>query len=252
MSSSQRPLLFLAVVVAAGIFGPSASSAAAGGGPQHFALHAAGKDVDAVRNAGATAVRVIKQWYEMEPAPGGLDFQLLDKVVEQLSSAGIEVVVTLRCNSNWACEQQVSPAGGKGNCGKMSSAPKDMADWSRFLKQVVERYDGDGDGDMPGLRAPVRYWQIENEFMSQWKGTDQQLAEVLRAAYEAIKAADPHARVIGPGLNALHLLSLVGGTNRRGVITGQVVGFHAGLERIFWSLLVPTPAYHSYALAFWV
>ncbi|MGQ9576341.1 MAG: hypothetical protein ACUVUC_13585 [Thermoguttaceae bacterium] len=33
----------------------------------------------------------------------------------------------------------------------------------RFVKAVVERYDGDGVDDMTGLNVPIRYWQFENE-----------------------------------------------------------------------------------------
>lgn len=33
----------------------------------------------------------------------------------------------------------------------------------RFIKETVERYDGDGINDMSGLKNPVKYWQVENE-----------------------------------------------------------------------------------------
>ena len=32
-----------------------------------------------------------------------------------------------------------------------------------YVIQIVERYDGDGIDDMPGLTSPVKYWQIDNE-----------------------------------------------------------------------------------------
>ena len=36
-------------------------------------------------------------------------------------------------------------------------------EYQDFVKQLVERYDGDGIDDMPGLKNPIKYWQIDNE-----------------------------------------------------------------------------------------
>ena len=33
----------------------------------------------------------------------------------------------------------------------------------RFVRSTVERYDGDGVDDMPGLLFPVRFWEIDNQ-----------------------------------------------------------------------------------------
>lgn len=36
-------------------------------------------------------------------------------------------------------------------------------EYVNFVKNLVERYDGDGKDDMPGLKNPIKYWQIDNE-----------------------------------------------------------------------------------------
>ena len=36
-------------------------------------------------------------------------------------------------------------------------------EYKNFIREVVERYDGDGYNDMPGLNSPVKYWQLDNE-----------------------------------------------------------------------------------------
>lgn len=33
----------------------------------------------------------------------------------------------------------------------------------KFVQETVERYDGDGIKDMPGLKSPIKYWQVSNE-----------------------------------------------------------------------------------------
>ncbi|OHB04138.1 MAG: hypothetical protein A2920_01770 [Candidatus Zambryskibacteria bacterium RIFCSPLOWO2_01_FULL_43_17] len=36
-------------------------------------------------------------------------------------------------------------------------------EYQDFVKQLVERYNGDGIDDMPELKNPIKYWQIDNE-----------------------------------------------------------------------------------------
>ncbi|MFN7145824.1 MAG: glycosyl hydrolase, partial [Myxococcota bacterium] len=41
--------------------------------------------------------------------------------------------------------------------------PDDMAAYTAWVSALVERYDHDGVDDMPGLAAPIRYWEVDNE-----------------------------------------------------------------------------------------
>jgi hypothetical protein len=77
-----------------------------------------------------------------------------------------------------------------------SFLPKNVTAYTRFVKAVVERYDGDGINDMPGLRAPIKYWQVDNE--PPHGLTD--YAEFLKITYRTIKEADPEAKVIIGGV----------------------------------------------------
>ncbi|MBI4613125.1 MAG: alpha/beta fold hydrolase [Planctomycetes bacterium] len=64
----------------------------------------------------------------------------------------------------------------------------------RFVKAAVERYDGDGVDDMPGLSVPIRHWQFENEpdiASEDWEG----YAHLHEITYDAIKEACPEARI---------------------------------------------------------
>ncbi|NOY36881.1 MAG: hypothetical protein GXO83_04835 [Chlorobi bacterium] len=79
----------------------------------------------------------------------------------------------------------------------------------KFVKEVVERYDGDGTKDMPGLKSPVKYWQIGNEPAFRpllgirnvnksldWKG----FSHITEISYRAIKDSDPSAKIALGGL----------------------------------------------------
>ena len=73
--------------------------------------------------------------------------------------------------------------------------------FSIFVKNLVERYDGDGVNDMPGLKNPVKYWQIENEpdiATRDWKG----YAKLVEAAGKAVKDACFDCKVVMGGMAA--------------------------------------------------
>lgn len=82
---------------------------------------------------------------------------------------------------------------------RKSFLPRDEEAYRRFVRAVVERYDGDGNHDVPGLRNPIRHWQIDNEpqiaLSFGWSG----YAELLRMGYDAIKEADREAKVVMGG-----------------------------------------------------
>ena len=68
-----------------------------------------------------------------------------------------------------------------------------------FVRKVVERYDGDGIEDMPGLKNPIRYWQVDNEpdvDTKDWKG----YAHLMEISYKAIKESCPECKVIVGGM----------------------------------------------------
>ncbi len=83
--------------------------------------------------------------------------------------------------------------------------PVDERKYAAFVKAAVERYDGDGVDDMPGLKSPIRYWQVGNEIdleaMMNGRGIEG-FAGVQRITYEAAKEADPGTRVLLAGSSA--------------------------------------------------
>lgn len=96
-------------------------------------------------------------------------------------------------------------------------APCDMKAYGEFIGKVVERYDGDGVDDMPNLKTPVKYWEVLNEPSMQggslggagedlkfFVGTSKEYFEILKTSYEAIKKADPDAKVLHAGMAGMH------------------------------------------------
>ncbi len=81
---------------------------------------------------------------------------------------------------------------------KNSYMPMDEKAYMDFVTACVERYDGDGVDDMPGLKKPIKFWQIGNE--PHPKMPD--FVDFVKITSKAIKRADPSAQVvIGGALN---------------------------------------------------
>jgi hypothetical protein len=89
--------------------------------------------------------------------------------------------------------------------------PADTESYAEWVTACVERYDGDGVDDMPGLTGKHRHWQIENEWTWRWTGTKEELLELFRIASEAIRRAEPDTTIVVGGMTAVELLALADG-----------------------------------------
>ena len=93
--------------------------------------------------------------------------------------------------------------------------PSDMAAYTACIRSLVERYDGDGVDDLPGLVQPIHHWEVDNEPDLKNSApartgdrsadpstfcTPAEYAEVLIATSAAIHEADSEAVVLGLGL----------------------------------------------------
>ncbi|MDD5529287.1 MAG: glycosyl hydrolase [bacterium] len=72
----------------------------------------------------------------------------------------------------------------------------------KYWQNTVERYDGDGNNDMPGLTKPIKSWEMCNEPEYGGYGSIDDFCRYVRITYQAIKSADPSAQVIGPVMGA--------------------------------------------------
>ncbi len=93
------------------------------------------------------------------------------------------------------------------DAGNVSSPPRDPADYAAFLTALIARYGPDGTfwTENPQIpKRPQRVWQVWNEpnldrYWSSPKPFAKPFVALLKAAHQAIKAADPGATVVGPG-----------------------------------------------------
>jgi hypothetical protein len=136
---------------------------------------------------------IFGMWGLIEKKPGEFEWGPMDSLVAEYQAAGftgIQLLIT--AESSWASKAPPTLFN-KGN-----SFPKEeyITAYTDFVGRFVERYDGDGTDDAPGLLYPVRHFGIEREFTGYWPSDAEDYVRLLRIAYPAIHAADPQAKVL--------------------------------------------------------
>ena len=144
----------------------------------------ADRDLKLVEEAGFRWVKQEFAWREIEgAAPGVFDWDKTDRVMDQIDSFGLKVIARVGVQPEWAgsAYPQVGP-------------PDDYQDFANFLHALATRYQGRIDA-----------YQIWNEpnLAREWGSRPPNPAEytdLLRVAYQTIKAVDPNAYIISAGL----------------------------------------------------
>jgi len=142
---------------------------------------------------------------EHSPPKGGIhhyNWQHLDEIIREYQDNGFRVQLIVKSANSWACKSFTSDS----EKFRLSSPPKDQYwdDYYSFIYHLVERYDGDGKDDMPGLKMPVLEYEIESEAHNTeffWDGTVEEYKRLLKTAYKAAKRANPNAKIILSGIN---------------------------------------------------
>ena len=143
-------------------------------------------------------------WNVIEPEQGTYQWDLTDKVIGYVNQAGMRISAVISPFAAW--DQDEIPDG----CEAIDFAyydykagtPNDWDAYEDFLRALVERYDGDGEDDMPGLEYPIKEWEIGNEYDGACGGNlneAENFYELMERSYETIKGVDPDARVLNGG-----------------------------------------------------
>ena len=126
-------------------------------------------------------VRQPVQWAAMEPKPGMYDFGGLELLLNDLKERNVNVLLTVSQSPPWA-----TATGDNGG-------PRDPNDFARFLKVMAARF--------AGRVAAYEVWNEPNLALEWGPRIDAAAyVELLKAAYPAIKGADPQAIVVAAAL----------------------------------------------------
>ena len=167
--------------------------------PTHFGLLEAAVDFHAAQQLGIQWVRGQLWWDMVQRGPNGdLIWEMFDGYVKDAQLYGFEILIILFPFAPW--DQERCHAGQR-----MLGRPCDTDAYKRFVRAAVERYDGDGADDMPGLRYPIHHWEVFNEPAMKdlppfYDFTPKDYFELLKAANGEIKAACPQCKVVQAGV----------------------------------------------------
>ena len=143
-------------------------------------------------------------WNHIEKEKGNFTWEEVDKYVVYAQEHNQAILATIWPHANWeqkSCKRKKarSPFGKKFT--KYLSKPCSMDDYKNFLLQLVDRYDGDGVNDMPGLTKPIKYWDIMNEpeFKMFFKGSKEDFVEIFNFSSKIIKGKQKEAVIVMAG-----------------------------------------------------
>ena len=146
-------------------------------------------------------------WGLIEPEAGRYDWKFTtDKRVERWQDKNLAVLVTIWPFATWdqdSCNHDKPEAVGMfPGMGTRLYYPCNEEAYIDWLTAVVERYDGDGIDDMPGLKYPIRHWEVLNEPEMQgpkltfYQEDSESYLNLLKVSYRAIKSANPDSIVL--------------------------------------------------------
>lgn len=143
--------------------------------------------IGTVGELGARWVRQPVQWQGLEPSPGVYDFAPLNVIVEDLRIKGVNILFTVSGSPAWASSDGPN------------SAPRDPADFARFMGALVTRFKG--------RVAAYEVWNEPNLAFEWGRRVDAgAYVEMLKVVAPAIRVADPAALVVAAGLGPTGVL----------------------------------------------
>jgi len=149
------------------------------------------KSLDEMKAMGVNDVRILIPWAYVEPLPGVYNWSQLDMIVNAANARGMGVLGVLNSTPPWATAPG-EPV--------FSGAPADVSQYANFAGAVASRYTGQ--------ISAYEVWNEQNSagFYSGPNGGPDAAGytQLLKAAYPAIKAADPNAEVIAGGLISVY------------------------------------------------
>ncbi|MDR3710643.1 MAG: hypothetical protein P4L33_20270 [Capsulimonadaceae bacterium] len=145
------------------------------------------KQIEMMRLTGFQLIRAGEGWGQIQPAEDTWNWDAMDKDVDALKAAHIQLEYCLAYSTKWASTGNTKTK----NWHDWNNAPPVTEKYAAFVKAVANRY-----------KPYVHYFEIWNEpDLSFWLGTADQYAELLGASVKAIHEANPSATVMNGGFS---------------------------------------------------
>jgi hypothetical protein len=142
---------------------------------------------EGLRDLGIPAVKPLPDsfaWDRMQKGPDDpIDFSVTDGYVEEYQGEGFtHMVFGLKVSSSLLISPWMVD---KSHPRTQAVDPDYESHYSNWVRSLVERYDMDGEEDMPGLKYPVTHFEIGVEFSSYQPEPTEAYLRTLELGYEA-------------------------------------------------------------------
>ena len=143
-------------------------------------------------------------WNHIEKEKGNFTWDDADKYVVYAQEHNQTILATIWPHANWeqkSCKRKKARSPFGKHFTKYLSKPCSMDDYKNFLLKLIDRYDGDGNNDMPGLTKPIKHWDIMNEpeFKMFFKGSKEDFVEIFNFSSKIIREKQKDAVIVMAG-----------------------------------------------------
>jgi len=143
-------------------------------------------------------------WNMIENKKGEYNWRDSDEYVVYAQDHNQTIIATIWPHANWdqkSCKRKKARSPFGKHFSKYLSKPCSMEDYKTFLLNLVDRYDGDGNNDMPGLTKPIVHWEIMNEpeYKMFFKGTEDEFVEIFNFSSKLIREKQKDAIIVMAG-----------------------------------------------------
>jgi hypothetical protein len=140
-------------------------------------------------------------WYDVNPAPGTFNFGRLDAIVNEATTRGARVLLTLGRTPTWASAR---PDEASGAVPGSAAEPANVCDWIAYVDALATRYAGRVEGfevwNEPAFADFENPYRDDGSAKQYFSGTAAAMVQLTAHARAVVKAADPAALIVGPGI----------------------------------------------------
>ncbi|MBI3500233.1 MAG: T9SS type A sorting domain-containing protein [Bacteroidetes bacterium] len=136
------------------------------------------------QSTGAYCSNTFRAWRDIQKfSTSSYYWNYTDSVIQSNQSVGLHTMITLKCTNPftpndtvpgtpaWCFDQNQT----SDNASAWFPQGTDTTLWKNFVNAIVERYDGDGTSDMPGLIYPITEWHVIGQEWQRIWSSDQAL-----------------------------------------------------------------------------
>ncbi len=143
-------------------------------------------------------------WDFIEPNENDFFWEDADEYVRYSEKHNQNIVATIWPYATWdqkTCKRKKSKSPFGKHFPRYLNKPCSMEKYYNFISLLIDRYDGDGINDMPGLTKSIIHWEVMNEpeFKMFFRGNEEDFVEIFIGTSKIIKNKQKNSIILMAG-----------------------------------------------------